>query len=70
MFMAALLALAVQGLVIYVAIRLALRDDRAARAREALKVKAAAEWKARRDAEWKASHAAQAESVAAKAKQQ
>jgi len=40
LFFAALLALAVQGLVIYAAIRFALRDDRAAKAREVLKVKA------------------------------
>ena len=59
LFLAALFALAVQGLVIYVAIRLALRDDRTSRARDVLKAKTAAEWKARRDADWKAKHAAE-----------
>ena len=57
LFLAALLALAVQGLVIYVAIRLALRDDRAVKVRDALKVKQAAEWKARRAAELVAAEA-------------
>jgi len=69
-FMAALFALLIQGLVIYAAIRFALRDDRSAKARDELKAKAAAEWKAKANAEWKASHAAKAALVATEAKQQ
>ena len=65
MFMAAVLALAVQGLVMYVAIRFALHDDRLLCAREEAKAKTAAEWKARRAEERKT-----AELVAAEAKQQ
>lgn len=45
LFFVLLLGLAIQGVVIYVAIRLALAHDRAAKTREAVRVKAAAAFK-------------------------